>query len=219
MKQLVCEMCGSADIQQDSGDSNNKSTVTNNHIKNVSVGDIVKLGKYEQGNGIEDIEWQVLAVDGHNALLISKYVLEMRAYNKENVACTWETCTLRQWLNTDFYNNAFDKNEKESIVQRLVNDDIDFSYKTTDNVFLLSIDEVQKYFPYAEKLQCKPTIYARDKKISLDKVTHSFCPWWLRSPGSYGNYAAYIFDEINKSGKSVSNFFGVRPALLVKQES
>ncbi len=86
----------------------------------LKIGDIVVLGKYEQdndlSNGPEPIKWQYIGDrDGHK-MLLSKYALDGKAYNDTNVDITWEDCTLRKWLNADFYNAAFSFDDKKNIV-------------------------------------------------------------------------------------------------------
>ena len=87
----------------------------------VSAGDIITFGRYEQdGNTVNDpeaIEWQVLEVEDGHALLISKYALDEKKYNEKYENVTWETCTLRAWLNGEFYNSAFSSEEKGQIRQ------------------------------------------------------------------------------------------------------
>ena len=80
--------------------------------------DTVILGTYEQdndpSNGPEPIEWQVVGIRNGHILLLSKYVLDCKKYNETNTGITWEDCTLRTWLNNDFYNTAFpDDDEKK----------------------------------------------------------------------------------------------------------
>lgn len=92
--------------------SDRKSTID----KNVKVGDYVTFGSYEQdndtSNGKEPVEWLVLDVQSDKALLLSKYVLDEKAYNDEEIYVTWEGCSLRNWLNNDFTNSAFTKMNK-----------------------------------------------------------------------------------------------------------
>ena len=54
------------------------------------------------------IDWRVLAVENNKALLISEKTLEERPYNVEPKDITWEHCTLRQYLNGEFYNKLGD---------------------------------------------------------------------------------------------------------------
>ena len=85
----------------------------------VQVGDIIEFGSYEQdndlSNGPEPIEWRVLEVSDGSALIVSQYALDARAYNKERVRITWAECTLRGWLNGEFYATAFNEEEKGRI--------------------------------------------------------------------------------------------------------
>ena len=76
-------------------------------------GEIILFGKYEQdgddSNGAEDIEWLVLKTepDQNRILVISRYSLDVQPYNREFASVTWENCSLRKWLNRDFFNTAF----------------------------------------------------------------------------------------------------------------
>nr|MCR5341287.1 DUF6273 domain-containing protein [Saccharofermentans sp.] len=110
-------------------------------------GDIVTFGKYEQdnnkSNGKEDIEWIVLAREGNKVLVLSRYALACKPYNNKKADVTWETCSLRKWLNEDFFESAFDEEDKSCIVKTNVTADKNPEYETsqgnptTDNVFLL----------------------------------------------------------------------------------
>lgn len=86
------------------------------HSFDKKVGHYVSFGKYEQdnntSNGKEKIEWLVLEVKDGKALVISKYALDCKPYNTSSTNVTWETCSLRNWLNNDFINSAFSATEK-----------------------------------------------------------------------------------------------------------
>lgn len=139
--------------QTDDNDSDVKEV-----LPTIKVGDHITLGKYEQDNntedGREDIEWEVLDVSGDSALIISRYILDCVKYNEEYEQTSWEKCTLRAWLNNDFYYIAFDENEKNRIcVRRLINADnpcfgTDGGGVTEDKVFCLGIDDIEKYYEY-----------------------------------------------------------------------
>lgn len=84
-----------------------------------AVGNYVSFGTYPQtkaGNDATPIDWLVLARDGNKALLISRYGLDAQPYNTTNNEITWETCTLRKWLNGTFYNKAFSSAEQVAIL-------------------------------------------------------------------------------------------------------
>ncbi|MCR5339782.1 MAG: DUF6273 domain-containing protein [Saccharofermentans sp.] len=162
-------------------------------------GDIVTFGKYEQdnnkSNGKEDIEWIVLSRDRNKLLLISKMALDQKPYNEKKENVTWETCSLRKWLNESFYKDAFDEEDKGYIVSTSVTADKNPEYNTTpgndtkDNVFLLSIAEYQKYFESVKGIMVKGTDYALSKE---KKELNEFFFWWLRTPGQTNGYASQI---------------------------
>ena len=90
----------------------------------------------------------------NKVLLLSKYGLETKIYNKGNEFCSWETCTLHAWLNSTFLNEAFDTMEKFSILPTTVDNRvcqvyngriIDRNENTQDKIFLLSCAEAKKY--------------------------------------------------------------------------
>lgn len=200
-------------------------------IKGIKVGNYIKFGAYEQdnntSNGKEDVEWLVLEVKDGKALVISKYALDCQPYyHIRYVNVTWETCTLRRWLNNDFINAAFSAKEKAMIPTVTISADKNPVYSTNpgnatqDQVFLLSITEVNKYFSSDSARQCEPTDYAVANG-AWERGSGSCC-WWLRSPGIDQNNAAYVRSngDDNVSGDSVDyGSDAVRPALWIDLNS
>ncbi len=204
-----------------------------------AVGNYVTFGTYPQtkeGNDATPIEWLVLARDGDKALLISRYGLDAQPYNKDNTSVTWETCTLRTWLNSTFYNKAFSSAEQAAILTTNVDNSKSQCYSgwnasggnnTQDKVFLLSYAEANKYFGVTydnssnTKSRVAPTAYAIAQgafTYSYDKTADSTdAGWWcLRSPGNYQDRAAGVDTVGSLGNSSVSNVSGsVRPALWV----
>lgn len=82
---------------------------------------------------LQPIEWFVLKEENENKLLISKYALLCRAFHKGYNSC-WETCDLRQYLNSEFYDIAFDQSEKERIVKAKLKSYI-FNFNPISNIF------------------------------------------------------------------------------------
>lgn len=171
-------------------------------IKSAEVGDIVYFGNYEQdndtSNGAEKIEWQVLAKENNKVLVISKYALDSQHYNTADKDVTWETCTLRTWLNGTFLNSAFSTNEQAAIAQTTVTADgnpeydTDSGNATTDKVFLLSIDEANKYFSSYSARQCKPTAFTLANGVWWEEDGGVVHYWRLRSPGGAQDYTAVV---------------------------
>lgn len=200
-------------------------------------GDLISFGIYEQdnntANGKENIEWMVLAKEGDRLLLISRYALETRPYNTQPRDVTWETCTLRSWLNQEFYASAFNEEEQKLILETTVTADKNPRYSTDpgnttkDKVFLLSIPEVEKYFANDETRRCAPTAYAKAQGADTNDYYktaggEAACWWWLRSPGYYSSNAADVRNSgsVSDYGPSVDDDNGcVRPALWIDQKS
>lgn len=203
-------------------------------FSDVSVGETITFGSYEQDNDLsekEEIEWIVLAKEDNKALLISKYALDGKKYNEEHTSVTWENCTLRTWLNSTFISTAFTR-EQQSLIQTVIVKNADILLNgtvvgndTEDKVFLLSIREVSRYLGSEKGRECVPTDYAIVQgALASDEYSASgraTCVWWLRSLGhesidapvvfndgfvnNYDNYGIYVNDGHN----------AVRPALWI----
>ncbi|SNU08062.1 hypothetical protein SAMN06297422_11490 [Lachnospiraceae bacterium] len=209
----------------------------------------VIFGSYWQedtnGDGVADendekqpIVWQVLEkYDDGTALVMSDKILDFCKYYKGisygegeiDYSCTWETSTVRNWLNINFYNNAFSINEKEAIIETdVVNDDnlyreTEGGNNTNDNVFLLSLDEIKNtaygfdggWYNSDQARVAKGTTYAKHGSSPTDS-------WWLRSPGESSAEAAYVgpVGYVHESGDNVYwKNYGIRPALRIKLSS
>ena len=197
-------------------------------LKEAKVNDYVFFGSYEQdddiSNGKEDIEWLVLDVVEERVLLISKYALDSKLFNATDGGVTWETSTIREWLNNDFYNDAFSDDEKAVIPTVMVSADENPSYKygyvgndTQDKVFLLSYLEAKNYFSSSRARVCVSTTYA-ERKGATKTSSSNMCPWWLRTSGSTQNSAACVLSsgDMSASGRIASEFSrGVRPAMWI----
>lgn len=111
----------------------------------------------------EPIKWRVLRTDGKQALLLSDVVLDTQKYHTAHEDVTWETSTVRSWLNgygadsnkqsedysqKNFIESAFSSLEQEAIVSLLLEnaDNIEHGISggnnTTDKIFLLSESDV-----------------------------------------------------------------------------
>ena len=213
------------------------------------VGNTVTFGTY----GGVAIEWEIMEEkpDG-NYVLLSKYGLDAKPYNEEAAFVTWETCTLRAWLNGKFYQTAFTAEEKNRIcLTDVVNaDNAEYGTKggsdTQDYVYLLSLDEVQKYYgaylrevecyDCCEELICQPTAFAvsrgayqfsqseiGDYQSYLDYPLQAGAGWWwLRSTGSSFYHAAsvyYVGAVITRDSSIDRDDLMVRPVVVVRSTS
>ncbi len=181
-------------------------------------GEYVIFGAYEQDNdltnGPEPLEWEVLDVNEKGTLLISRYVLDAKAYNEELVDITWAECTLRQWMNDDFLNSAFTTAEQEYINEVTIPNPDSSTWgtpggeDTTDRIFALSTDEVEYYYdldmpsPFADhlttydrRLLIQPTPYAKNtRRVICSAISQADYDEW------FGGVSGYESDVIGLTG-------------------
>lgn len=210
-----------------------------------SSGRYVTLGTYPQsanGDDLTPIEWRVLARDGNKALLISRYGLDVQPYNSEKTDVTWETCTLRTWLNNTFFNKAFTSAEQATILTTTVYNfwtegntewESGGGNTTQDRIFLLSYEEANQYLQvkYRQGIgdnnrasRVTPTEYALARgAYTQDYKTPEGADagwWWLRSPGREQRHAAivnhngFLFYDVVSSTSGL-----VRPVMWINIES
>lgn len=193
----------------------------------VKQGDIIKFGAYEQDlnytNGKEAIEWIVLKKTNNSVFLLSKYALDALPYHNTVENVTWETCSLRKWLNNDFIKSAFNKTEQSMIKTTLVENYDNVKYKTSagndtkDKVFLLSMLETidsslgfKDSYDDEDMLRVCALAWNKNKKSPYDTVTsngETSCNWWLRTPGIAGYYTMFIsYSSGVERGYAVGDF-------------
>ncbi|SDY51672.1 Ribosomal protein L7/L12 C-terminal domain-containing protein [Ruminococcaceae bacterium YAD3003] len=168
--------------------------------KQPGVGDEIYFGS----NNGQRMTWKVLERQGRMALVITTDIVCNKQYHSDETNITWSECTLRKWLNSDFISECFTQVERDIIVPWELNNDDNPKFKTpggvrtTDKVFLLSIDEAR-------------TLFADDQERALGF-------WWLRSSGVDSTFAATVVrtGEVNPHGLCInSTSIGVRPALWI----
>ena len=189
------------------------------------VGSRLNMGRYAYNS----ISWRVLSIEYGKALLISCEGLNAKPFNENDSDISWEDCTLRTWLNNDFYKAAFSNDEQKIIVRTKVAADKNPEYctppgnATEDNIFLLSIAEAEKYFTNDDARKCSPTAYATwtiDSNITAGGA--ATCCWWLRSPGGNQHSAACVGNDgsVSYSGYDVDGAsVCVRPAMWINLDS
>jgi hypothetical protein len=107
------------------------------------VGSVIPFGGYN---------WRVLKTQDGKALLLSEKIIAKRKYHHSHTSITWAECDLRNYLNNDFY-NSFSPADRARIVQTYISTNNNPWWRsvpggsgTNDYIFLLSIEEVVKYF-------------------------------------------------------------------------
>lgn len=199
-------------------------------ILNTRIGKTFFFGRYEQNedtDGDEPIEWIVLAKEDNRMLVISKYGLNAQPYNLSGEKTYWNSSSIRNWLQDEFYEYAFSEDEKTHIL--LTENDADHDtdtksyqgYDSSDYVFLLSVTEFNEHIKNnasvsPEDRYCEPVPNISDK---VEKVNNPrYCWWWLRTTAMKGEnaYSINCDKTINDGSRSVSRPQGaVRPAMWI----
>ena len=104
-------------------------------------------------------------------------------------------------------NTAFSDSEKKYINSSYLSD-----VGTSDNVFLLSKEEAEKYFANDDLRRCKATDYAVKNdawvndggRFSTDLGAKGYSYWWLRSPSPNIMYGVY---SVNAGGNFSRRFY------------
>lgn len=157
-------------------------------------------------------EWLLVNLDEATgrALVIAKDVIAQMPYDfPGGCAITWDKCTIRGWLNSDFYNGLPESVRSRVILAELETKDncsIPGGENTQDHVFLLSIED---YNDMPEALRAA-------------KFRGAPSWWWLRSPGYAATDVANVMaNGVLDGGLRGHGFYshcdcgGIRPAMYL----
>lgn len=171
----------------------------------------------------ERIKWRVLENNGNELFIMADKGLDCQRYNKETIAATWEACTLRHWLNRDFYRDAFSSSEQQAIVRKLVPEDTPDDSKG-DNICLLSyVESISPKYGFCDNCNVlsasrwvKPSDYGHAMGAYIqeenDMAGYGNCHWWLKPPSGTVNTASTA--TAGSSGNS--HWFGFGGNLFVR---
>ncbi len=204
------------------------SGISSDILYDANIDDFVYWGKCEQddniSNGKEIIKWRVLDKNDGKLLILSENFVDIKCYSDQSnptSAVTWSDSSLREWLNNDFYEMSFNEVERLSIIATTNINNDNLIYRTyggpdtIDNIFLLSIDEVERYFPNRSDRIGNDSKYTKNIGANTSGYL-SF--WWLRSPGIERYYASLIDDEGNVGNGGllvIDQSVAVRPAMWI----
>ena len=192
---------------------------------------------------IDPVKWRVLSNASGQLFLLSDQNLDVFQYHTDSESVTWEKSTMRSWLNgygvseniggdsgTDytsdhFIGTAFSEKEQKAIAEtEVVNDDnptygTEGGENTNDKIFLLSVDEARNSSYFADnnsRIATNTAYVAGGGKIGGGMLGVGEADnWWLRSPGTDDDVAAYVNDNggVRSFGPNVDFVItAVRPA-------
>ena len=152
------------------------------------------------------MDWRVLDKKDGKVLLLKDNAFGSTPFDEKGQNVTWESSSVRKWLNNDFLQESFTENERNSILETTVKNTPNATYKTLagnntkDKFFLLSCDEVAKYY---------------------DAIHETKSCWWLRTPGAAENSMSFVYKDktVMDYGYEVSNTnITVKPAMWLNIE-
>ena len=160
--------------------------------------------------------------NNHSLVIAKDIFIEDMPYHGPGGIVTWEQCTLRKWLNTVYY-ESLPPDIKKRIVEVTLENPNNSQYGTAggngthDKVFLLSLDEVRRYF------KDNDARIATNMKEGVEWwLKGQGDEWWLRSPGDCSLRAAIVLASgfVRDDGDFVkSYYYGVRPAFWLNLDS
>lgn len=188
-------------------------------VSRIQIGDEFDLGRYFWANeeDLRPISWMVVGIKGTHALCISKHQIDCQYFNEFEGDVTWETSTIRDWLNNEFASIAFTADDRKMISGAKLDNEPNKEYGTSggsttrDRIFLLSEQEASALANVPNGDDPSPTPFAESRGASQW--------WWLRSPGHRETHVAYASSQgsVNTAGtKACLLARGIRPAFYLK---
>lgn len=172
---------------------------------------------------VEPIRWRVLTKeDGKKMLLCDRILANMPWGNGET---SYPDCSLRTWLNGEFFDVAFNDEEKAAAIKPF------WSYDngTEDIVFLLSLaDSTRKEYGFNDDTDYRNCIarqitvsdYARAQGVYtyIDLKPEGKGYWWLRTSTRHGTiFITYPNGAVCHERPSNTDGYGVVPAMWIHE--
>ena len=117
--------------------------------------DKVQFGSYYQTAKFspEPIRWRILSIDESTdtAYVMANNVLEAKAYDEGQAYVTWENCSLRNWLNNEFYNTAFNDLQK-ALIETTTVDNSASSTRSSSFLWMRRVQRPMWFLPQSVSL-------------------------------------------------------------------
>lgn len=199
-------------------EANNEIASNVTTLANAQAGGQIAFGSY----GGEAVVWDVLAVSGGKALIMTDKVIDAVPFNAEN-GVSYAESELATWLNGSFKNAAFTADEQAKI-------DTETAVVTVENpnyateggadsagIFVLSVQEFRTYCTTDGTRLAEAIDYAVTNGADVDPY-HGTAGYWLRTLGKNTDRTCYVkyYGEVEYDGaQQLTTYLGVRPAMWV----
>lgn len=146
-------------------------------------GDTLYFGTYND----KPVAWTILKTESDKMLLITEEPIAQKPFHDEIKKVTWETCSLRTWLNEEFM-GSFSAEQRNQILSTNTGN-------TTDKIFLLDVDEINQL----------------TKEVTFETSDE----WWTRTASDGGIMYATSKGCEKAEGDHVVRDKGVRPTIWI----
>ncbi len=197
-------------------------------VENESL-DVFYFGEYEidgnLDNGKEKIPWRVIPIDEKSVIIISNIVIDCMPYDDNPENADWNSCSLNSWLNTTFYAQAFNEDEKKMILSFKIKDKTvcaDFASASDKRIFILNSEEITRFFPIFSDRVVLASIYSCQNGVLANSDNAVW--WWVRCD-DVGTHSVPIVDyqgdiitmSSSRANKADIEFYGIRPAFFLRK--
>ena len=215
-----------------------------NKSKNVSSADNKKYNKIEFGKqNDKPVSWYIVLDDGTYQILMSEKVLDVKLYNETNIKMNFENTTLYDYLNSDFINEYFSKEEREKMAFINFDNTTLATLPTTDNLIDLfgTLNYIKIGF-YGDKSFYAPNInvlaYPAENAINNDidpydnetfseyerkdidqryEFANGAVPYWLLNQNADGTICYVTSTGYIGVTEADTGYIGIRPVIKIKK--
>ena len=194
-----------------------------NSLNSIKSETQVVLGQYpiDGQEKCAPVEWTVLVIRDKKALLLSKNGIDAKKYNDNLAEVTWETSSIREFMNTTMVDMLFSEYEKRILVQTKNINPMNPVFNTSggkdteDYIFLLNEKEVEQYLRNSSDKTVYPTPYALAKNPKKESSENAM--WWIRTPGRFQSRVAYVdsMGRVSARGEFANAVLVLRPACWI----
>lgn len=146
-------------------------------------GDVLYFGTYND----KPIAWKIMKTESNKMLLLAEKPIAQKPFTDDIKKITWETSSLRTWLNDEFI-NSFSVEQQNQIISTTMGN-------TNDKVFLLSVDEIVEL--------------AKTVRFKTEEE------WWTSTSAENGIKYMTATGWVISKGDQVVRDKGVRPAIWI----
>ena len=115
--------------------------------KSLSRPNSIWLGRYRG----DPLFWTELSRDDGKILFLCRNIIEYLPFHDKYEAVAWDNCTLRTWLNGEFYSTAFSSSDRQLIRKATLKPNVDAYLDSSSWCCLARITVANTSFPLVQR--------------------------------------------------------------------